>query len=148
MQDLVETVLSKVSEAGDGGKVESLKLASDLAVDHQRVVGAIKSIESIGNVLNTEIVSNKRLELTSEGKEVMKRGSHEACVFNSIPAGDSGIAQNDLMKIVGAAWGKIGFSKAMSAGWISIDKSGGLATFNLFRRPPLVLIVIRQEHQW
>ena len=56
------------------------------------------------------------------GEQVAKNGSHEAIVYENVPK--DGIAQPALMKAVGAV-GKVGFSKAMSAGWISIDKSGG-----------------------
>lgn len=50
----------------------------------------------------------------------MLLGSHEAAVYNAIP--DSGLPQSDLMKLPN---GKVGFSKAMSSGWILVDKSGG-----------------------
>nr|CAI5850844.1 unnamed protein product [Callosobruchus analis] len=45
-------------------------------------------------------------------------GSHEANVFAEIP--DDGIEQSKLMKLPNS---KVGFSKAMSAGWIQVDKS-------------------------
>lgn len=45
-------------------------------------------------------------------------GSHEANIYNSVP--ENGILQTELMKLPNA---KVGFSKAMSAGWISLDKT-------------------------
>ncbi|VEN34985.1 unnamed protein product [Callosobruchus maculatus] len=51
-------------------------------------------------------------------RRVLEKGSHEANVFAEIP--DDGIEQSKLMKLPNA---KIGFSKAMSAGWIQVDKS-------------------------
>lgn len=51
-------------------------------------------------------------------------GSHEANIFNAIP--ENGIIQSEVMKLPNA---KVGFSKAMSAGWILVDKSNN---------PPLV----------
>lgn len=45
-------------------------------------------------------------------------GSHEANVYNAIP--ETGIPQSEVMKLPNA---KVGFSKAMSAGWIFVDKS-------------------------
>merc|ERR1719510_410432 len=53
---------------------------------------------------------------------MVQNGSHEAKIYNNVPR--EGILQPDLMKAMGAI-GKIGFSKAMSAGWIVIDKSNG-----------------------
>lgn len=45
-------------------------------------------------------------------------GSHEAGIYNAIP--ESGISQAELMKLPNA---KVGFSKAMSNGWILVDKA-------------------------
>ncbi len=42
------------------------------------------------------------------------------------------LIQEALLASCGA-WGKVGFSKAMSAGWIQIDKSGTVPEMNLFR---------------
>lgn len=51
----------------------------------------------------------------------MSYGSHEAAIYNAIP--DDGICQSEIMQSVPFA--KIGFSKALQAGWITIDKSNG-----------------------
>ncbi|XP_026759681.2 phenylalanine--tRNA ligase alpha subunit [Galleria mellonella] len=101
-------------------KVDTLKLASEFNEDHQKIVGAVKSLEAL-DMVTSEAVKSTRWELTEEGQLVASNGSHEAVLFRSIP--DSGIAQAELMKTVPNA--KVGFSKAMSSGWILIDKSGG-----------------------
>ena len=62
---------------------------------------------------------------SGEGTEVSKRGSHEALVFQALPAGDAGLPQSELMSAVGADIGKVGLGKAMSQGWVTVDKSGG-----------------------
>ena len=72
----------------------------------------------------------KSWKLTGEGEEVVQSGSHEARLFNLVPSGDGGIEQAKLMGLCGK-WGKIGFSKAMSAGWITIDKSQVLLTSSI-----------------
>lgn len=72
-------------------------------------------------VINVEQVNKKSWELTSEGRHVAENGSHEAAVFNAVP--DGGILQSEIMKTVPNA--KVGFSKALVAGWIELDKSGG-----------------------
>jgi len=61
------------------------------------------------------------LELTSEGKEVAKNGSHEVVLYNAVP--EIGADQAKLIQDIPN--GKVGFSKAMSNGWILIDKSSG-----------------------
>ncbi|XP_014671958.1 PREDICTED: phenylalanine--tRNA ligase alpha subunit-like [Priapulus caudatus] len=115
MADLAETILCNLASAD---AIDSLDLAKQLNEEHQKIVGAIKSLQSLGEVIQCEQVASKRWELTDEGRQVLKNGSHEAHVFNAIPT--EGITQAELMKIVPNA--KVGFSKAMSAGWIQIDK--------------------------
>lgn len=93
--ELTEQLLKYVDE---NGQVDTLALVPIFGVDHQKIVGALKSIESNSELLlNVEQASHKSWELTGEGKSVLQNGSHEACVFNSVPA--EGIAQADLMKV-------------------------------------------------
>lgn len=93
--ELTEQIL-KFIEKKDSA--DTLDLATHFNVDHQRVIGALKSIEATGDLLTVVPFSNKSWELTSEGKHVAEHGSHEAAVFNAIPA--DGIAQADLMKVI------------------------------------------------
>ncbi|XP_028909046.1 phenylalanine--tRNA ligase alpha subunit [Ornithorhynchus anatinus] len=99
-------------------RLDSLELATALGVEHQAVVGAVKSLQALGEVIKAELHSSKYWELTAEGKEIVEEGSHEARVFWSIPP--EGLAQSELMKL---ASGKVGFSKAMSNKWIRVDKT-------------------------
>lgn len=121
---LLEALL-RLLEKGDGG-IDSQDVAADLAVDHQLIVGAVKSLQALGEVISAEQKSSKRWELTGEGCEIAEQGSHEARVFNTIP--DEGLPQNQLMKMPS---GKVGFSKAMSNKWIRLDKAheGGPRVF-------------------
>ncbi|KAJ8960652.1 hypothetical protein NQ318_013945 [Aromia moschata] len=64
--------------------------------------------------------------------------NHEANIYNAVP--ESGVIQMDLMKLPNA---KIGFSKAMSAGWIQVDKT---AAPPLVKRKALTIVDIVQEH--
>lgn len=93
--ELTEQILKFVNE---NGKVDTLDLVPVFGVDHQKIVGALKSIEANGELLQTEQTSHKSWELSSEGKEVLANGSHEAVVFNAVPS--EGIAQADLMKVI------------------------------------------------
>lgn len=92
--ELTEQILKYVD---DNGQVDTLDLVPVFGVDHQKIVGALKSIEANGELLNAEQTSHKSWELSDEGKQVLANGSHEAVVFNSIPS--DGIAQPDLMKV-------------------------------------------------
>uniref|UniRef100_A0A8C4HA58 Phenylalanine--tRNA ligase alpha subunit n=1 Tax=Dicentrarchus labrax TaxID=13489 RepID=A0A8C4HA58_DICLA len=113
---VVETLLRLIEKVDDG--VDSLEVAASLGVDHQVIVGAVKSLQALGDIISAELRSSKHWELTEEGTEIAEQGSHEARVFSSIPL--EGLAQSELMKL---SFGKIGFSKAMSNKWIRVDKS-------------------------
>ena len=102
--------------------VESQKLAEKLGADHQKIVGGIKSLESLGDLIESQIVSSKVTTLTSEGCEIAQNGSHEMLVYAAVPR-EGGIPQPELNSKVNKNVLKIGFSKAMSQGWISMDKS-------------------------
>jgi phenylalanyl-tRNA synthetase alpha chain len=106
------------------GRASSLSLAEQLSVDHQAVVGAIKSLQCLGDVIKSEQCESKRWELTREGEEMSERGSHEAIVWQNVP--HDGIEQSALLKTFDDPnVGKVGFSKAMSNKWINIDKNNG-----------------------
>ncbi|XP_072172919.1 phenylalanine--tRNA ligase alpha subunit-like [Diadema setosum] len=115
MAESLEEILQIVERVGE---IKSDEVANWLEKDHQQVVGAIKSIQSLGNLIECEQQTSKHWELTSEGSQVVNNGSHEAVVFHAIPP--EGISQAELMKSVPNA--KIGFSKAMSAGWLEVNK--------------------------
>lgn len=114
--DLTERILQHLNVSD---KVDTLDLVPVFGEDHQKIIGALKSIQAHGELVTAEPASRKSLELTGEGIEVAANGSHEAAVYNSVPA--EGIAQAELMKSSPNA--KVGFSKAMSQGWIFVDKS-------------------------
>lgn len=49
----------------------------------------------IFQIIACEQRTNKRWELTEEGKMVLEKGSHEAQVYNAVP--ENGIVQSELM---------------------------------------------------
>ncbi|XP_011638356.1 phenylalanine--tRNA ligase alpha subunit isoform X1 [Pogonomyrmex barbatus] len=100
-------------------ETNSLELADKFQEDHQKIVGAIKSLETVDNLITVKPISKKRWETTDEGEHIIKHGSHEAVVYNAVP--DKGISATELMK--SGPYAKVGFSKAMNAGWIELDKS-------------------------
>lgn len=72
-------------------------------------------------VIDCEQIQTPQLLLTTEGELVAEQGSHEANVFRAI--GPDGMLQAELMSSVANA--KVGFSKAIAAKWIRVDKSEG-----------------------
>lgn len=100
------------------GTISTLDLAKENNVDHQKIIGVVKSILTLGNVISADPVTSKYWELTDEGESVLLNGSYEVNVYNAVPS--DGIAQKELMSLPNA---KIGFNQAMSKGWIAIDRA-------------------------
>ncbi len=110
-RELPEQILLMLEEKE---RLSSLEIAEKLGEEHQKVVGAVKSLNSLDGVclflkrpfeichiwasfqmIQSEQLSEKRLELTGEGREVAEKGSHEAVLFHSIPP--DGILQAEIM---------------------------------------------------
>ena len=121
--ELQESILSYLAKSSQ--PVDSEDLAKVLKEDHQKIVGGIKSLESLGNLIQSEMKTVKQWLITSEGQRVVQKGSHEAVVYAAVPKDGNGISKEDLMKAVGLEEGKIGFSKALQQGWVFIDKTDG-----------------------
>jgi phenylalanyl-tRNA synthetase alpha chain len=99
--------------------------ANEHNIDHQHVIGIMRSVESIGDIIKIEQHTSKSIAPTDEGKTLITDGSYEYNLYQAIPA-DKGIEQSELMKFPHAS---IGFGKAMSNGWLQVDKSA---------KPPIV----------
>ena len=97
---------------------DTLEYSEKKALDHQKVIGAIKSLQTtegvplsififlavydiqlfnwfLSQLLVVEQKSKKIFQLNQEAEEIVQQGSHEAKVFSSIP--DTGILQAELM---------------------------------------------------
>lgn len=92
--ELTERILQHIEKVDS---VNTLELVSILNEEHQKIIGALKSIEATGDLVRSETTSSKAWELTGEGHEVVQKGSHEAAVYYAIPV--DGISQQDLMKV-------------------------------------------------
>ncbi|XP_062509789.1 phenylalanine--tRNA ligase alpha subunit-like [Corticium candelabrum] len=137
-----EMVLSLVDQTGS---INTSDVAKKLNVDHQVIVGTVKSLQSLGsgNIIIAKQQQSERWELTSEGEEVAQRGSHEAILFAAIHP-EKGTLQSHLMKSSPNA--KVGFSKAMSAGWLTIDKKGEDGP-RVFRKVNTIVDTVQQQLQ-
>lgn len=108
--------------AVDAGQLnDSADFAAAHHVDHQVVVGLLKSLLS-ADMITTQDIDHSRWTLTAEAQGYLGVGSPEAQVFNTVPP--EGITLADLKKQLGAA-GDVGFKQAMQSKWVAIDKSGG-----------------------
>lgn len=122
--ELQENILKYLAKSSQ--PVDSEDLAKVLNEDHQKIVGGIKSLGNLGNLIQAEMKTVKLWLITSEGQRVVEKGSHEAVVYAAIPQDGKGISKQDLLKTVGGPEDvKIGMSKALQHGWIFIDKTDG-----------------------
>ncbi|KAJ8967296.1 hypothetical protein NQ317_008845 [Molorchus minor] len=135
MSQLSEKILKYL---GDHEEVNTITLANNFNEDHQKVIGTLKSIQANGDLILADSVSEKKFELTEEGQTIVENGSYEVNIFKAVP--ENGILQSELMKLGNA---KIGFSKAMSCGWIFFDKA---ATPHLVKRKVSSVVDTVQEH--
>ncbi|VDP13982.1 unnamed protein product, partial [Soboliphyme baturini] len=65
--DVPERVLSILSHKSP---ISTTRLANELGLEHQQTVGAVKSLEALGDVIRTEPSLTIYWELTNEGQEV------------------------------------------------------------------------------
>lgn len=71
MSELTEKILQFFSTQDSSN---TLELADLYKEDHQKIIGALKSIEAHGQLLLATPVNEKRIELTEEGKLVVEKG--------------------------------------------------------------------------
>jgi phenylalanyl-tRNA synthetase alpha chain len=114
MSELNEEILNYLDK---NLKLDTFEYAKTAQLDHQKVIGAIKSLQTTEGLIEAEQQSFKVFQLNDEAEHIVTNGSHEAVIFNSIPS--DGILQSQLMSLPNA---KLGFSKAMANGWVEVDK--------------------------
>ncbi|XP_065657781.1 phenylalanine--tRNA ligase alpha subunit [Hydra vulgaris] len=102
------------------GCADTFELSKEHKSDHQLFVGAVKRLQSLGNVVQATLQQSEKWVLTSEGLHMAEFGSYEATVFREVP--EDGLLQSDLQKLSLGKNSSIGFSKAMSEGWLTVDK--------------------------
>lgn len=93
MGDLAESILRNLS---DEDALDSVALARRLGVDHQKVIGGVKSLQSLDDLVAVEPISAIQWVLTGEGESVRNAGSYEFLVFDAI-SNDAGVLLDDIM---------------------------------------------------
>ncbi|KAF7638886.1 AA_TRNA_LIGASE_II domain-containing protein [Meloidogyne graminicola] len=101
---------------------QSNELAEKLCIDHQKLVGAIKSLQSHDGLIDVKDTKISKLQLTAEGEQVLADGSHEYRVYDLV--GEQGVPKALIDK---ESFGQIGFGKAISAGWIMNEVKNGVS---------------------
>jgi len=94
--------------------------------DHQEIVGAMKSVQSLGELIVSKELSEEKWLLTDEGSKTVSSGSLEARLFHSISS--EGTALEQLKKSFDGF--SIAFGKASSKKWVALDKASGVLKKN------------------
>lgn len=71
MAELSEKILQHLAKVDE---VNTLDLATLFCDDHQKIIGALKSIQATGDLVTAEPKSEKYLELTEEGRLLSEKG--------------------------------------------------------------------------
>jgi phenylalanyl-tRNA synthetase alpha chain len=105
-----------------GKSLSTLELASKFGVEHQEVVGEVKSLE-MAEVISLEKGEQKFIQLTKDGKDCLSNGSPEIELLRFISTN-----QNVTKTAYLSKFGKDhrGFSKAMQAKFIVYDNKTDL----------------------
>jgi len=122
-----ETALKAIDAAlgtSTSHEVTSEALAAQLGgVNHQLVIGLLNGFAAREMVV-LRVAERLEWQLNDEAQQIAAEGSHEAKVYEAVPATGS-IAQDELNKALGAT-AKIGVGKALKAGWVEL-KNGQLS---------------------
>ena len=106
-------------------KFDTYAQAKALNVDHQALVGAVKSLWADGYVTMDQ-KSCSWLNATKEGCDISKNGSPEYKVYAAVSAAGS-LPVADLEKAVGKASAKVGLGAAMREKWLKKGGDGSLS---------------------
>ncbi len=98
-------------------KLSTLSISKEFSIDHQEVVGEVKSLE-MAEVISLEKGEEKFIQLTKDGQEVLSKGSPEFELLHFLSSSGNSTKVAYLEK-----FGKDhrGFSKAMQAKLIDYD---------------------------
>lgn len=70
-QELAEKILQQLVKEST---VDTLDLAKLFNEDHQKIIGALKSIQANGDLVTADAITHKRWELSEEGRLVVEKG--------------------------------------------------------------------------
>lgn len=82
----VAEVLLRRLEAADGG-LDSAELATELGVEHQTVVGAVKSLQALGQIIETELRPPSAGNLLLRVRRLPRRAATRPGCFAASPRG-------------------------------------------------------------
>lgn len=111
---LEQALLSRL--ASEGAVEDTWTFAQGLGVDHQAVVGVLKSL-LVDQYVVDEPLTVSYWTLTDEGADIASTGSAEFRVYSAVPA-EGGADLNEIQAQVGEAVAKIGLGPCMKNKWL------------------------------
>ena len=114
--DIEALILAALDNSSDAFIADTWHFAEVNGIDHQSVVGAVKSL-LVDKYVQDESLTNSFWSLTEEGQEIVKKGSPEYQVYISVPEGNEGINMNTLQTQLGDIV-KIGLGPCMKNKWL------------------------------
>ena len=110
----------------DSPSFDSGSYAASSGLEHQHVVGALKSLEADGYVVLTA-ASKEKWVLTDEGRGFVSAGSPEFRLFSALtePVDEAGLAALFPAEFVAAGSLEIAKGKCMQKKWMAKDKATG-----------------------
>eukprot|EP01031_Cornospumella_fuschlensis_P040749 gene40749-49695_t len=124
---------------------DTYQLAESLRVDHQELVGVVKSLLVDRYVLDEPLTSSFWL-LTAEGREILVEGSPELLVLRTVSAGgEQGVSVGSL-GVLGEK-GKIGLGVCMKNKWVEKRGDALFAKMSPDTVPDSVQQILRQVEE-
>jgi len=117
VENIVLTYLS-TSEASEID--DTFIWSNDNKIDHNEVVGTIKSLE-VEAYVAVEQLKMSFWNVTNEGKQIISNGSPEVTVWNAIRNASDGLTVAELQKSVGKDAAKVGMGNCMKNKWVKKD---------------------------
>jgi len=113
-------ILTYLSKSEDAVIDDTYAWSNDNKVDHNEVVGTVKSLE-VEAYVAVEPLKMSFWNVTNEGKQIISNGSPEVIVWNAIRSASDGITVAELQKAVGKDVAKVGMGNCMKNKWVKKD---------------------------
>ena len=97
----------------------TLEFAEKNGIDHNAVIGALKSLVA-DDYVTMVAEDHEAYKLLAEGEAALQNGSPEAQVYKLVK--DEGSGKDEIEALAGAL-AKVGLSQCMQAKWLKIDKA-------------------------
>lgn len=122
MSDCEVAILQHLSTSPTATIADSYPWAASQNLNHESVVGAIKSLSAEFYINSTEL-TKQYYEVSKEGLEIIASGSPEWKTFVALAAAEGGLTQEELIDRAGKA-AQVGVGKCMQNKWIQKGADG------------------------